>query len=101
MGGWRLAGVAAALIVAAVGIQAQSWQQVRTSGDPPPARANAAAVYDPVGHRLVMFGGQGDDARLNDVWALDLRTDRWQRIATVGTPPASVNTCSLIRSPSP
>jgi hypothetical protein len=37
--------------------------------DPPPARSGAALVYDASGDRLVMFGGEGEDA-FGDVWEL-------------------------------
>ena len=58
-------------------ICAQQWALLQPMGDAPPARGNPAAVYDPVGHRLVGFGGRVPGGELNDVWALDLNAMRW------------------------
>ncbi|HEY3216898.1 MAG TPA: kelch repeat-containing protein, partial [Candidatus Eisenbacteria bacterium] len=46
--------------------------QVTTSGTPPPARQETAAIYDPGRDRLVIFSGHGSSGELNDVWALSL-----------------------------
>jgi hypothetical protein len=59
---------------------AQQWTQLQPGGDAPTPRGNAAAIYDPVGHRLVAFGGRVPGGELNDVWALDLREMRWHNI---------------------
>jgi hypothetical protein len=53
----------------------------------PEARRNGAAVFDPVGRRLVIFGGVGAGGHLNDTWAFDLATASWTRLETRGTPP--------------
>ena len=47
------------------------WEYLLTSGDPATARAYGNSVYDPVGDRLVVFGGDGLVGRKNDVWALE------------------------------
>ncbi len=60
----------------------QQWTQLEASG--PSSRRNAAAIYDPMGDRLIlmliwsgrMVDGSGSTL-LNDVWALDLATDQW------------------------
>jgi len=70
-----------ALLPGAAG--AQEWVQLKTRGPTPPHRSRAAAVYDPQGHRLVVFGGTSPLGNLNDVWALDLRTLEWAEL----TPP--------------
>ncbi|MBI3892383.1 MAG: hypothetical protein HY303_12740 [Candidatus Wallbacteria bacterium] len=41
------------------------------SRNPPSARASAGMVYDLRRRRVVLFGGQGDAADLNDTWAFD------------------------------
>ena len=33
------------------------WLELRTTGDIPGGRCNASAIYDPVGDRLIIFGG--------------------------------------------
>ncbi len=59
---------------------AQQWTQLKPSGNAPAPRGNAAAIYDPVAHRLVAFGGRVPGGELNDVWALDLGEMRWRNI---------------------
>lgn len=64
---------------------AQEWREI--SGGPGPSpRRNAAAVYDPVGHRVVLFGGRGSSGDLNDLWALDLASETWELIPTAAGP---------------
>src|SRR5207245_2426423 len=60
------------------------------SGAPPSGRYAMAAVYDPDGDRLVVFGGFDDAyAYRNDVWALTLSgTPAWIKLAPSGTPPS-------------
>ncbi|MDZ7359727.1 MAG: hypothetical protein ONB46_03220 [candidate division KSB1 bacterium] len=57
----------------------------------PAAAEDCAMIYDPVDHRLVLFGGKNDaNENVNEVWALDLRQNLWQQIAVTGeTPPPS------------
>ena len=56
----------------------QQWTQLDASG--PSSRRNAAAIYDPVGDRMILFGGRGSSGDLGDVWAFDLADDSWERI---------------------
>jgi hypothetical protein len=65
------------------------WRELTPAGGPIPApRAHGVAVFDPVGQRLVVFGGQGEAGLLNDAWAFDLADGTWSPIATEGGPPA-------------
>lgn len=59
---------------------AQQWMHIEPGGDVPVPRGNPAAIYDPVAHRLVAFGGRVPGGELNDVWSLDLSAMRWQNI---------------------
>ena len=65
------------------------WRNLTpTTTTVPAPRAHGVAVYDPIGRRLVVFGGQGNDGGvLDDTWAFDIPARTWTRIATVGTPP--------------
>jgi hypothetical protein len=66
------------------------WRNLTPASGPlPEARAHGVAVFDPVGRRLVVFGGQGSGGLLNDTWAFDLTLGAWSAIATEGGPPAS------------
>lgn len=57
----------------------------------PAAGEDCALIYDPVQHRLVLFGGKTDDNKvISDVWSLDLAKNLWQKIETEGeVPPTS------------
>jgi hypothetical protein len=65
------------------------WTEV--PGPQPPARAEAAAAWDPKRKRLVMFGGYtwkaGVRERLQDTWEFDGAA--WARFATAGPSPRS------------
>src|SRR3990172_5984924 len=67
-----------AALVAAAG-QAQTWRPLVPASGPPPRR-NAAAIYDPAGDRVVLFGGRGSSGDRADLWALDLVTDTWAEL---------------------
>src|SRR5262249_23565692 len=52
------------------------------------------SIYDPVGDRMVVFGGN------NDVWALSLSgTPAWSQLFPLGTPPAGRSGHSAIYDP--
>jgi hypothetical protein len=67
-----------------------TWTHVIPGGTPPSARGGQVAVYDPVGDRMVMFGGQvSGGALLNDIWALSLAgAPAWTPLAASGVPPS-------------
>lgn len=64
------------------------WTPLAVTGTPPPARAQASMVYDPAGNRMVLYGGETDDAKFGDVWTLNLDgTPSWTQVTPAGTPP--------------
>ncbi len=68
---------------------AERWTRLTPAGDAPVGRAGAAAVYDPVGRRMLLHGGGDGAAFLDDLWALDLATpgqERWERLARPAAP---------------
>ena len=79
-----------------------SWTQLDPGS---PARFNPAAIYDPVRHRMLVFGGGYtlDGVTLirdNDVWALSMSgAPVWSKLAVNGTPPAPRDECSAIYDP--
>jgi hypothetical protein len=44
--------------------------EATTSGDQPSARSAATFFADPARHRLLLFGGKGNNAELDDLWQL-------------------------------
>jgi hypothetical protein len=66
--------------VAAFQLPGGTWTTLATSGTPPPGRRLQSAVYDPVGNRMIVFGGVSDTL-LDDVWQLTLGgTPTWSQI---------------------
>lgn len=57
----------------------QGWNLLATNGSITP-RSNAAAVYDPLNHRMLVFGGFTSGGTVNDLWSLDLHTNSWSEI---------------------
>ncbi len=54
----------------------------------PAAGEDCALIYDPRARRLVLCGGKNDDnINLNEVWAFDLRQNRWQQLEIAGEKP--------------
>lgn len=47
-----------------------SWSQLSPSGTAPSARSYHSAIFDPVGDRMIVFGGTNGTSDLSDVWAL-------------------------------
>jgi hypothetical protein len=69
-----------------------AWSFLITSGSPG-VRDGAAALYDPVRDRIIVFGGSD----LADVWQLPLSGDHsWSQIVPSGTPPPGRRNASVI-----
>jgi hypothetical protein len=69
--------------------ESPTWTRVQAVGVPPVGRDLMTAIYDPVGDRLVVFGGWSGTAYLNDTWALTLGgTPTWMRQAGAGAVPS-------------
>jgi hypothetical protein len=70
-----------------------TWNQIVTSGTPPPARRSGTAIFDPLRNRMVIYGGfdavPGSDLFLPDAWALDFNSSppTWSQLAPTGPIP--------------
>ena len=65
-----------------------TWTDLTPASGPAPApRLTPASIYDPDGHRMVTWSGQGQGAFFNDVWAFDLNTNTWSQFTPAGGPP--------------
>jgi hypothetical protein len=82
-------------------IDAQSWREITPSEGPVPRpRFNAAAIHDPLEHRMVVFGGRTSGSDLNDVWAFDLETETWTELTpSEGTAPSSRSSHNAVYDP--
>jgi hypothetical protein len=61
------------------------WDLVTTQGVPPPPLSSSAAVYDPVGDRMLVYGGNQSSsgavfAPESRVWALSFADDSWEEL---------------------
>jgi len=62
------------------------WQKITVAGESPPASEDHAMIYDPLGHRMILHGGE-DGFTTNKIWAFDLNAQRWRNM-TDSTGPA-------------
>jgi hypothetical protein len=53
-------------------LESPSWVHLDPGGTLPPPRLEHSAIVDPVGHRMVVFGGLMHYTRYDDAWALSL-----------------------------
>jgi len=68
----------------------QLWREISTTGISPHYRTGHCAAYDSAAHRMIVFGGYYYDNgwhKLPDVWSLDLDTQAWSALTTVGPRP--------------
>jgi hypothetical protein len=75
------------------------WTQLYPAGTLPTARYNHSAIYDPVGRRMVVFGGNDGSAR-DDVWSLSLENSpTWSAMTVQGNSPPPRGEHSAIYDP--
>ena len=69
---------------------APQWTPLTPTSRPPTSRNGASGIYDPLGDRLIVFGGENSgDTFFNDVWALSLSgIPTWSALAPTGSPPS-------------
>ena len=64
-----------------------TWRLVPYSGQAPPERSDHAAVFDPEGDRMLVFGGFDGRRPLGDTWEIALRPSAtWREIQTTNPP---------------
>jgi len=75
-----------------------TWTPLAPSGTKPAVRWGHGAAYDPVGDRMIVFGGGGNAGALyNDVWSLSLSgSPAWTLLTPSGTPPLTRRAASLV-----
>ena len=64
-----------------------TWTELEPLGDRPPALSDSDMVYDPIGQRMILFGGDYDYSPLNRTWALDADANTWTELQPEGELP--------------
>ena len=64
---------------------ARTWEKIATPGKTPPASEDHTTIYDPNGHRMIVFGGENGPTT-NKLWALDLKTNVWREMTNPQVP---------------
>jgi hypothetical protein len=79
---------------------AWAWSQLSPGGTAPTARYHHTAVWDPVGNRMLVFGGYSG-SYYNDVWALTNTGGAWawSQLSPGGTAPAARYNHSAVWDP--
>jgi len=85
----------------AAGQDRATWELLRAGGAPgqdsPTAGEDMALAYDAARHRLLLYGGKGDDdVNRNELWSFDLAAGRWQQIRADGPQPPPREDHSLV-----
>jgi uncharacterized protein (TIGR03437 family) len=61
-------------------LNTKAWTRLEPSGTPPAARLGHTLLTDAKRNRLILFGGQARGF-FSDVWAYNIATNNWQRLA--------------------
>lgn len=68
-------------------IPSKTWLRLEPTGTLPLPRLGHTLLFDEQRKRLILFGGQGGGF-FSDVWAFDLKTQRWTLLAPENTGPS-------------
>jgi len=68
-----------------------AWTRLEPAGTPPSPRAYHGALDDPVGHRMIVYGGRVlGSANADELWQLDLGSQpAWSKLEVSGQTPGS------------
>lgn len=81
----------------AMSVDDEHWTQIVTSGSGPAAREQHVAIYDPIGDRMIVYGGIDGATRRDDVWALSLADPpTWTELHPSGTSPGGLYAASAV-----
>lgn len=70
------------------------WTRLAIAGPGPEPRYGHAAIYDPTGDRMIVFGGQRGATLLDDTWQLSLAGEpAWTPLSPDVRPPARSGAC--------
>lgn len=69
----------------ALDLKTRKWLQLEEKGERPPASEDHITLYDPIGKRMILHGGENGPT-WNQTWSLDLVTYRWTNLTTPKAP---------------
>ena len=77
------------------------WTKIGTST--PTSIVTSASAYDPVGRRMISFGGLGGGVHNADLWQLDLSSAvaQWSPLAATGPGPSARRAATMVYDSSP
>jgi N-acetylneuraminic acid mutarotase len=67
---------------------------IYAAGESPPKMLGQRMIYDPVGQRIILFGGSyysGSYTFYGDTWSYDVAKAEWTKLTTTGSPNARFN----------
>jgi hypothetical protein len=76
-----------------------TWTLRQPSGPRPGVRWHSAMAFDPIGRRLVLFGGWSGSGYYGDTWSWDAATDKWTQLAPNPPTPPARSQCTLVYDP--
>jgi hypothetical protein len=79
-----------------------AWKATYCVGAVPPSfREGSVTVFDPIGDRLVLFGGLRDRVELGDLWELSFAVapPRWRRVIPSGEVPTPRGFAAAVHDP--
>jgi hypothetical protein len=82
-----------------------TWTQLQPTGTPPLERLGQVAIYDPVGDRMIVFGGYKPSYNygyFNDTWALSFGASSdgtWLQLSPTGPPSGREGMCGVYDAP--
>ena len=64
-----------------------TWSKIDPCGNsPPPRDSHSAILYN--GNDMIVFGGNGNCGKLNDLWNFNFSDKKWSKINATGNPPS-------------
>lgn len=74
----------------------RTWGTLAPSGSPPQARTGSSSIYDPLGHRMLIFGGTTLGGTVNQVFGIALDGPAsWTPLATTNPPGPRVGALTI------
>ena len=66
----------------------KTWREIKIEGEAPPASEDHTLIYDPIGNRMILYGGEDGPTR-NATWSFDSLNRRWRDLSKANAPQRS------------